>query len=386
MKRSLLTIGYARPGFGFGRVLGELHTAFADDFDITHLDLAAPFVAQTHAPSSQPRRMDATDVARIMSESSHDVALIFADIDTVCELTCAMRLSGTRVVAYMAIDSPVMPSPALAGLATLDVLAVYTTFARDSLLDALAQLSLPAPRVEVLPHGCDIGMFFPLDAHAPRARTMARDALFGADHAMGDTFIVLNANRNQPRKRVDLTLQAFRRFLDIVPDADAKLYLHMGLRDRGSLILPLAGSLGIDDRLLLTGTTLDHPSSTDTHLNLLYNACDVGLNTADAEGWGLIAFEHAATGRAQLVPAHTGCGELWRDHALMIPAEPYHDIALNRSAFEVDVDAIADDLARLYTDVSLRATYDALAFHNATVNTLTWRDVGQRLKGWIHGH
>ena len=31
----------------------------------------------------------------------------------------------------------------------------------------------------------------------------------------------------------------------------------------------------------------------DEQLNLIYNAVDVGINTANGEGWGLVPFEHA---------------------------------------------------------------------------------------------
>jgi D-inositol-3-phosphate glycosyltransferase len=41
----------------------------------------------------------------------------------------------------------------------------------------------------------------------------------------------------------------------------------------------------------------------DRQLNLLRNACDVGINTSMGEGWGLAGFEHGATGAAQIVPA-----------------------------------------------------------------------------------
>jgi D-inositol-3-phosphate glycosyltransferase len=381
--RSLLTVGYARPGYGFGRVMNELHRAFADEVEVEHLDLAQSLPRDAGIPV--PRRVDAGHVWRVVGDSAFDAVLLFSDLDFVAECAAHRSAASPRLVAYVPIDSPVEPSPALAGLAGLDALVVYTHFALDSLLLALAQSGYPAPPIHVVPHGCDVTTFFPLDADPARARAQARDALFGPDHSLHDAFLVLNANRNQPRKRIDLTLLAFRRFLDLVPDADARLYLHMGLRDRGVRILPLAAELGIDDRLLLTGHPLEHPVCVDATLNLVYNACDVGLNTADAEGWGLVSFEHAATRKAQLVPEHTGCGEIWRGHACMIPAAPYRDVALDRQAFEVDADAIAAMIARLYRDPAWRSRHADLAFHNVRQNTLTWAEVGRRLAQILRG-
>jgi hypothetical protein len=35
-------------------------------------------------------------------------------------------------------------------------------------------------------------------------------------------------------------------------------------------------------------------------INKLYSACDLGVNTAEGEGWGLCSFEHAGVGRPQV--------------------------------------------------------------------------------------
>src|SRR5205085_11032699 len=124
----------------------------------------------------------------------------------------------------------------------------------------------------------------------------------------------LNANRNQRRKRVDVTMRAFARFASARPRA--LLYLHMGMRDLGCDVLALARSLGIEDRVITTTAAAAHPHVPDEVLSLIYNACEVGVNSAVAEGFGLVSFEHAAAGAAQLVPAGGACAELWDGAAL----------------------------------------------------------------------
>jgi glycosyltransferase involved in cell wall biosynthesis len=54
---------------------------------------------------------------------------------------------------------------------------------------------------------------------------------------------------------------------------------------------------------------LDAPP--DDLLNTIYNACDVGINTSDGEGWGLVSFEHASCKKPQVVPNHTACKDIW---------------------------------------------------------------------------
>jgi D-inositol-3-phosphate glycosyltransferase len=50
---------------------------------------------------------------------------------------------------------------------------------------------------------------------------------------------VLNANRNQPRKRIDITLRGFALFAVDKPET-VQLYLHMGSEDMGWNALQLA--------------------------------------------------------------------------------------------------------------------------------------------------
>ena len=52
---------------------------------------------------------------------------------------------------------------------------------------------------------------------------------------------------------------------------------------------------GVDptQRVALTPNMNYHAAPPDEALNLIYNACDVGINTANGEGWGLVPFEHA---------------------------------------------------------------------------------------------
>ena len=52
-----------------------------------------------------------------------------------------------------------------------------------------------------------------------------------------DLFIVFNGNRNQFRKRIDITCEAFAKFA--VGKPEARMYLHMGMKDQGWDIMPL---------------------------------------------------------------------------------------------------------------------------------------------------
>ena len=135
----------------------------------------------------------------------------------------------------------------------------------------------------------------------------------------------------------------------------------------------LAGELGIADRLLTTPHEGRRPNVSDEHLNLVYNACDVGLSTAAAEGWGLVAFEHAAAGGAQVVPDHSAGAELWPGRALMLPARPAES-----GGHVVSPEAVAEALARLHGDRSLREDLAARGRAFATSPELAWPAVARR--------
>ena len=184
-----------------------------------------------------------------------------------------------------------------------DGLATYTKFGKEELV----KMGYEKP-IAVIPHGTDFTKFFPIDPLECR-----RD--LGVPE---DTFIVFNGNRNQPRKRIDLTIKGFIEFAKDKPDA--RLWLNMGAKDMGWELIPLfkrvARDTGYDaaGKLILTSPHFStHNCLPIEQLNKVYNCVDIGLNTCIGEGWGLVNSEHAATGVAQVVPDHTSLKEIFND-------------------------------------------------------------------------
>jgi hypothetical protein len=161
-------------------------------------------------------------------------------------------------LAYAPIDAGPVSTSAAAELAQLDRLVLCTRFSRDLVIDAFDRLKDGPPRrpaIQIIPHALDRDLFYPLDAAGGRApspvpdRRALRQQHWPDQPALWDDFIVLNANRNQPRKRIDITMQGFAEFARGKPGV--KLCLHMGLRDMGWDILCLAEHYGIKDQLIL---------------------------------------------------------------------------------------------------------------------------------------
>lgn len=208
---------------------------------------------------------------------------------------------GFKFIVYTPIDSYGLFPELLEPVDQWDRLITYTEFAKEE----LRRMGYEKP-IDVVGHGTDFTKFFPID------KQECRKALGVPE----DVFIVFNGNRNQPRKRIDLTIKAFVKFAKDKPDA--RLWLNMGKKDMGWDLVPLLKRVARDEGYDATGKLILTSPHFSTHnclpveqLNQVYNAVDVGVNTCLGEGWGLVNTEHAATGVAQIVPDHTSLQEIF---------------------------------------------------------------------------
>ncbi|HEX8647868.1 MAG TPA: glycosyltransferase family 4 protein [Thermoleophilaceae bacterium] len=375
MRTRLLAVGQAALPSGYSRVMEGLLAQLAPDCDVALLAVDArerPPPRRSYPVYANPGGVHGEEMLPgVLAEEgpdvvlfNHDPALHAANRHTLDSYRA--RRPGVRVVTYTPASE--WSAPQLAGA---DLAVLYTDAAREVVAEAALD---PMPELAVVPHAIDVHRFRPLDRRA------ARRSLFPGRPELDDAFVVLNANRNIRRKRVDLTLRGFARFAAERPDA--YLYLHMGARDLGPDVEALAADLGVAGRLLMTPHTGTRPEVSDERLNLVYNACDVGLSTASAEGWGLVPFEHGATGAAQVLPDLGAHAELWPGHALLVPAAaPGED-----GSGLVDPDDVAAALARLYEDPAERARLGARARELANSPDLAWPAVGERWRELLLRH
>jgi D-inositol-3-phosphate glycosyltransferase len=240
-------------------------------------------------------------VASIMPDLVFIVNDIWVAITLYDKIEPLKEKLGFKACVYTPIDSYGVFPELLPALNKWDKLITYTEFARLE----IEKMGYEKP-VSVVGHGTDFSKFFPLD------KDQCRKDL-GVPQ---DAFIVFNGNRNQPRKRIDLTIKGFVKFAKDKPDA--RLWLHMGKKDMGWEIVPLLKRVARDEGYDATGKlilTSPHFSTYNClpveQLNKVYNACDVGVNTCLGEGWGLVNTEHASTGVAQIVPDHTSLKEIF---------------------------------------------------------------------------
>ena len=371
--RRLLAVGEGCAPTGYARameaVLEPLSAAFeATLFAVNHRGVAPPGRPYEVRANRLPGdRYGVEQLPALLEELEPEIVLLHGDSNAYLMHRAALepyrrRRPDARVVAYCPVDWPEQAPAIPLSLAPVDLLVTYTDHGRATIERAFAAAGVAPPPIRVIPLGVNSHTFA-----AVVGRAEARRRLFPSA-ALDDAFLVLNANRNQRRKRVDLTMRGFALFARDHPRA--RLYLHMGMRDLGVDVPALADELGIADRLLTGERCAGHPHVPDERLNLIYNACDMGLNTAVAEGFGLTALEHACAGGAQVVPDHGACAELWRGAGVLMPSGTG-----TGGARPVSPAAVADALAALHDDPALLAATAARCSALARSPRFSWKAI-----------
>ena len=394
-KIPVLFVGFGDGSTGFSRVIQSILEHIPDKYQLHHFALNI----KQSPPESQwcihPNILEGDFYGEIQLKQLVDrlqPAIVFMLNDlgsySLYSEILEQYKRETKSVYYCAIDSKVAHPREVEDLITLDRIVVFTHFGKSVLEENVAALKVTRPHfklppINLIPHGVDTNLFYPLSGgitgkELVASRLQVRRLLFPQDSNLDDAFIVLNANRNNPRKRIDITMEGFALFAKNKPE-NIKLYLHMNLYSLDTNLLLYAEKYGIKNRLLFSTRDKEHPEATNEKLNLIYNACDVGINTSSAEGWGLVSFEHAATGAAQIVPKHSACEEIWQESAMLL--EPVSRVLDNddyRERVFVSPEGVAEALEKLYENRNILHEMSVLAYKNATQPQYLWRNIAQQ--------
>jgi glycosyltransferase involved in cell wall biosynthesis len=180
-----------------------------------------------------------------------------------------------------------------------DTLVAYSEFGKQEALKVLPDKE----DMEVIPHGVNTREFYPLPKHEAEA---FRKEYFKSE---ADKFIITNLNRNQQRKDVPRTIQAFKEFRKQVPESI--LYLHMAMKDQGWDLPEVCKLMGLDitkDVIFPQnfGPNQGYPREI---VNALYNSSDVVVSTTLGEGFGLSWIEAMAANVPVVMPNNTALTE-----------------------------------------------------------------------------
>jgi len=214
----------------------------------------------------------------ILQTKRFDIIYILNDIWIIKEYLKRIQtftLYKPKIVLYFPVDSRDHDPSWYSEVPMVDKAIVYTKFGKE-----VAEKALPGYSFDIIPHGIDTEIFRTLD------KLKARQTIFKKSE-LNNSFIFLNANRNQPRKRLEKTLEGFKLFVDGKPE-NVLLYMHCGVMDSDLNITKLANRLGIEKRFIVTSLKSGVQTVSVEKLNLIYNSADVGVNTCYVKGTNVL--------------------------------------------------------------------------------------------------
>lgn len=399
----VLFIGYNVAHTGFTRVMHSIIANLGTEFDIHYAALGldkghATYPYDRHITVHHYDDQGKYDPLRVhmvsdfLQKEKPDMVFLLNDFWFLKHYHSVFKnnLGDAKLIYYAPIDGQLKEYQYLQYFDVVDEVVAYTEFGKNEIHQGIST-TLPRekrPKITTLPHGIDTKRFIPLGdistlQSLQQTKQHAKQQLWGEQVAHPDAFVVLNANRPQSRKCIDITIEGFAAFAKGKPD-HVKLCLHHAVMPFGEeeMVKGMIKKFGIEDRVIFSKTKSKDEYISDEQLNLIYNACDVGINTSQGEGWGLISFEHAATGAAQIVPAHSACHELWQETGLLL--HPIETVRPEKHPMEfqkVGTAEVTKHLETLYTNRDIWFNWSMKAYHNAQQPKYNWSEIGQQ---WAH--
>lgn len=265
--------------------------------------------------------MGQTRLPRIIQLTEPDVVLLLNDPWNIADYLDSMdaRLADDfprpAVVGWLAVDAMNQHG---APLNRLDHVVVWTEFAKRELSRGGCTRD-----IDIVPLGVDTDIFKPTGVTPGTTRfdrSEARRRVVPPGFMPDGAFLVGAIGRNQSRKRLDLTLSYFSRWINRFRRDDAYLLLHVGPtgEKRGVDYRSLVRYFELQGRVMVIEPEIGHGVD-DTIMPYVYSSLDVYVTTTQGEGWGLPALEAMACGVPCVVPDFAGLGSWAGDAAARVP-------------------------------------------------------------------
>jgi glycosyltransferase involved in cell wall biosynthesis len=326
-----------------------------------------------------------TCVRGFMKEYTPDVCMVYNDMMILNGIISQLQLSKSedqmdfKIIAYIDQIYTHQKREFIEFInSTADFALMFTKYWQDIIVEQ--GITLPS---DFLQHG------FNKETNYPVPKKLAR-LFYGIPE---NDFVILNLNRNQPRKRWDTCLQAFAEIVSRYPNEPIKLYVGTAVHGGWNLLEIFERELkkrkcdvGIGMQHLIIGNNPQQMSDED--INILYNIADIGINTCDGEGFGLCNFEQAAVGIPQVVPKLGGFLDFFTDdNALMIkPKVSYYvDNSRDMVCGEAQISDYADfveAIEKYYFNKELRADHGTKCREHILAE-YKWSDIASKLHGII---
>lgn len=282
-----------------------------------------------------------------------------------------------KIVYYFPIDAKPQKDWIESVVGKVDYPVAYTKYGWECISEISPEI---AAKVTIVPHGVDTKTFFP--AVQEEVKQFAEQ--YFSD--IQERTLLVNVNRNQPRKDIGRSLQVIKELRATNPEYI--LYLHMEHRDAGIDIFRTAASLGLmaGEDFVTTHERYKTRNFPAPILNLVYNCADAVITTTLGEGWGLSLTEAMATRTPVVAPRNSVIPEVLAHgkYGLLVDCTNPLIIANDEGAvrYQTDICSMVEALKRIPKKGN-RSTGEFIETHNVAnaaythaVRDLSWDTVG----------
>jgi len=280
------------------------------------------------------------EIGDYIKKNPQDIIIIFNDNMITTAITnniikdCKDARNKFKLVSYMDQVYPYQKKTYIDFLNKhFDAIIAFTPYWKDIVYKLGINKDKP---VYVFPHGFDTTMYYPIPKYISRI-------YFNYNF---DDFMVLNLNRNQPRKCWDHTMIAWVEFVEMHYKANILNDTSIQTNEHTKRPVKLIVGTDIDaywnlwdvmeNEVKFRNIPLDYVKNTiievptpqqlsDKEINILYNCCDVGCNNCNGGGYELTIFECLGLGKPQVSSFVGGIKEyLNKDNSTPVEPKIYH--------------------------------------------------------------
>jgi glycosyltransferase involved in cell wall biosynthesis len=253
----------------------------------------------------------------ILDREEPDVFFLYNDIIVTCRLfnEMAKKKRNMKVVCYLDLVYPFERAEFIQHMdRNSDLVFVFSECWKKNLME----MRVSPEKLRILPHGFHTELF----RHIPKQEARKILGISPTD------FVFLNTNRNTYRKAQDITIGGFLSCLKKEQfDPRLKLFFNCAPKTSNGYDLTdvlevecLKRNMDIQSVLPRIITFPNHMGGnvSDSIVNALYCATDVGVNSCTGEGFGLCSMEHAALGVPQIVSAVGALPDIFEEGAILV--------------------------------------------------------------------
>lgn len=280
------------------------------------------------------------EIGSYIKNNPQDIIIIFNDNLITTTLTnnilkeCGEQRDKFKLISYMDQVYPYQKKSYIEFLnKNFDAIIAFTPYWKDIARKLGIKECIP---IYTFPHGFDTSTYYPIPKDIART-------YYKYDN---NDFMVLNLNRNQPRKCWDHTIIAWVEFVEMHYKVNVLNNKDILSNEHTTRPVKLIVGTNIDaywnlwdvleNEVKFRDLPLDYVKSTivevampqqlsDKEINILYNTCDIGCNNCNGGGYELTVFECLGLGKPQVSSFVGGIREyLNEDNSIPIESKLYY--------------------------------------------------------------